>query len=69
MVPELPNPLPFETWIVRLREDCAREDNLSVFVALGEIWLRMLWELGIPPSVQGIVQPKRMRVSWHDGHG
>lgn len=48
--------LPFELWTARLREDCAREGKLSVFDALGEDWLRLLWELELPPSVQGITK-------------
>ena len=54
-VPELP----FEVWKARLREDCAREDVLSAFDALDDEWLRLLWELELPPSVQGITKAKK----------
>ena len=51
--------LPFELWRERLHEDCVHEAMLAVFHILGAVWLTMLWELGIPPSVQGITQTKR----------
>ena len=48
--------LPFDIWKVCLREDCVREEKLFAFDALGDECLRLLWESGTPPSVQGIIQ-------------
>jgi hypothetical protein len=48
-------PLAFETWKIRLREDCERNDKLHAYNCLSEECLRILWELDIEPSVPGIV--------------
>jgi hypothetical protein len=48
-------PLSFELWKLRLREDCERKDKLLAYTSFGEECLRILWEQGTTPSVQGIV--------------
>jgi hypothetical protein len=45
---------PFNTWKDQLRQDCERHDNLAAFEALGNYVLRILWESGIDPTVQGV---------------
>ena len=47
--------LPFEVWKLRLEEDCERQDKLLAYKNLGEEWMKVLWELGTEPSVEGIV--------------
>ena len=51
--------LPFDIWKVFLHEDCVREEKLYAFDALGDECLRLLWESGTLPSVQGIIQGQR----------
>jgi hypothetical protein len=48
--------LPFASWKECLRQDCVRLDKLVPFNALGDECLRLLWESGTQPSVQGIIQ-------------
>ena len=48
-------PIAFEIWKARLRQDCEREDKLVAYNSLGEDCLRILWESGTEPSVQGVV--------------
>lgn len=47
--------LPFNAWKQRLRDDCARCDRLWGFNALGDECLRVLWQAGTEPSVQGVL--------------
>lgn len=47
--------LPFEVWKLRLRDDCERQDKLLAYKNLGEDCLKILWETGTEPSVEGIV--------------
>lgn len=47
--------LAFELWKLRLQQDCLREDKLLAYNGLGEDCLRLLWEGGVEPSVQGII--------------
>ena len=47
--------LPFEVWRLRLQEDCERQDKLLAYKNLGEDCLKILWEAGTEPSVEGIV--------------
>ncbi|MGE5110533.1 MAG: hypothetical protein ACM3JB_06740 [Acidobacteriaceae bacterium] len=49
------DPSAFDVWKERLREDCARQDKLLAFNALGDFVLRVLWERGIAPNVEDIV--------------
>lgn len=47
--------LTFESWKSRLQEDCQRRDKLLAYSILGEDCLRILWESGTEPSVDGII--------------
>ena len=47
--------LPFEVWKLRLEEDCERQDKLLAYKNLGEECMKVPWELGTEPSVEGIV--------------
>ena len=47
--------LSFETWKSRLQQDCQHWDKMLAYNTLGEDCLRLLWETGIEPSVQGII--------------
>ena len=47
--------LSFETWKLRLKEDCERQDKMLAYKILGEDCMQVLWELGTEPSVEGIV--------------
>lgn len=49
------NGLTFDGWKLRLREDCESKDKLVAYSSLGEECLKLLWELGTAPSVQGVV--------------
>ena len=48
-------PAEFHTWKLRLRKDCELQDKLVAFEALGDFVLRLLWENGVEPSVEGIM--------------
>ena len=50
-----PAELPFDVWKLRLQADCKRENKLLVYSNLDEECLRVLWEAGTEPSVQGII--------------
>ena len=47
--------LPFEVWKGYFRKDCEDHQKSREFDGLGEFVLRLLWEQGLEPSVQGIV--------------
>jgi hypothetical protein len=47
-------PLTFDLWKARLREDCQRNDKLVAFESLSEECLRILYESGTEPSLKGI---------------
>ena len=47
--------LPFEVWKVCLHKDCEDHQRSREFDALGEYVLRLLWEQGLEPNVQAIV--------------
>jgi hypothetical protein len=46
----------FKAWKRRLQEDCARQEKLDAFNALGDFVLEMFWKLGLEPTVQAIVK-------------
>ena len=48
-----------EVWKLRLREDCERQDKLLAYSNLGEECLKVLWEAGTEPSVQGVIEGGR----------
>jgi hypothetical protein len=45
----------FEAWKTCLRNDCQQNGKLQEFDIFGESLLRILWEAGTEPSVQGII--------------
>ena len=47
--------IPFDVWKQRLQDDCRKCGKLLAFEALGEDALRLLWESGTQPSVQGVI--------------
>jgi hypothetical protein len=47
--------LALELWKLRLKEDCERQDKLLAFSNLGEECLKVLWEAGTEPTVQGVI--------------
>ena len=51
-----PDGLAFEEWKMRLQEDCKRLDKLLVYSNLGEECLKILWEAGTAPSVEGVIE-------------
>jgi hypothetical protein len=48
--------LAFELWKIRLQEDCKRRDKLLAYSNLGEECLKVLWESGTEPSVEGVIE-------------
>jgi hypothetical protein len=49
-------PPTFDAWKLQLRKDCELQDKLVAFDALGDYVLRLLWESGVTPSVDGILE-------------
>ena len=47
--------LGLEVWKLRLKEDCERRDKLLAYSNLGEECLKVLWEAGTEPTVQGVI--------------
>jgi hypothetical protein len=45
----------FDAWKLLLRKDCELEERLIAFDALGDTVLQLLWERGLNPTVQAIV--------------
>ena len=54
--------LTLEVWKLRLRQDCERQDKLLAYSNLGEECLKILWQAGTEPSVQGIIEGGRKAV-------
>lgn len=48
--------LNFEVWRTRLQENCAKEGQLMAFDCLNEYTLHLLWNKGINPTPQAIIQ-------------
>jgi len=48
-----------EIWKLRLRQDCERQDKVLAHSNLGEECLKILWEAGTEPSVQGVIEVGR----------
>ena len=48
--------LALEVWKRRLKEDCERQDKLLAYSNLGEECLKVLWEAGTEPTVQGVIE-------------
>lgn len=49
-------PLSFDVWKLQLRDDCELKDKLPSFDAMGDFVLRFLWERGLDPTVQAIIE-------------
>ena len=47
--------LELEVWKLLLKEDCERQDKLLAYSNLGEECLKVLWEAGTEPTVQGVI--------------
>ena len=48
--------LTFRLWKAVLRKDCERENKLPAFDAMGDCALRLFYERGVEPTVQGILK-------------
>lgn len=46
----------FERWKIVVREDCAREDKLPAFDAMGDYALRLFWERSGRANGAGILE-------------
>jgi hypothetical protein len=46
----------FETWKSELRENCKKDDKLSAFNSLGDFVLLLLFERGVEPTPDAIVE-------------
>jgi len=54
--PVVPASLSFDVWKFRLRQDCELRDKLPSFDAMGDFVLRFLWQRGVDPTVQAIIE-------------
>ena len=48
--------LTFDVWKSQLKQDCERLDKALAYTNLGDDCLRLLWEFGTEPSVQGVIE-------------
>ncbi len=48
--------LAFELWKLRLQQDCERQGKLLAYRNLDDECLKVLWETGTDPSVQGVIE-------------
>ena len=46
----------FEAWKALLRNDCIALGKLQAFDGIGEVFLRILYENGVDPTVEAIVR-------------
>jgi hypothetical protein len=46
--------LNFDSWKAQFSTDCERQGKLFAYNSMGEYCLRLLWELGLEPSVEAI---------------
>jgi hypothetical protein len=46
----------FEVWKTILRTDCAKQDKLLAYDGLGDYVLRLLYDTGTEPTVEGVVR-------------
>lgn len=51
--------LTFDVWKSQLKQDCKRLDKALAYTNLGHDCLRLLWEAGTEPSVQGVIEGGR----------
>jgi hypothetical protein len=47
--------LSFEDWKQHLRQDCELKQKLTAFNALSENVLRLFWDQGVDPTIEGLV--------------
>lgn len=47
--------LPFETWKRLLQKDCERLDKIAAFNAMGDAALKLFWNDGVEPTVEGLL--------------
>jgi len=47
--------LTLEVWKDTFRQDCEHNDKVQAFNSMGEECLRVLWNAGTAPSVQGVI--------------
>jgi hypothetical protein len=47
--------LTYEAWKLRLQQDCQLQDKMLAYNSFGDDCLKLLWETGTEPSVQGII--------------
>jgi hypothetical protein len=45
-----------EVWTSQLRKDCEAQDKLIAFNALGDFVVKLVWERGLDPTVNAIVE-------------
>ena len=48
--------LEFDVWKLQLRNDCESQGKLSVFNAMGDYVLELVWASGLDPSIKAIVE-------------
>lgn len=46
----------FDPWKLALRRDCERLDKVRAFDSLTDPILKLLWESGLDPTVQAIIE-------------
>lgn len=51
--------VPFTLWKTRFRFDCELHGKLLAFDAMGDSILQLLWEVGLEPSVEGVIEGSR----------
>ena len=49
-------PVNFERWKTLLRNDCIAVGKLYAFDGIGEVFLRILYDNGVDPTVEAIVR-------------
>jgi len=49
----------FRAWKEQLREDCHLQGRRYAFAVLGNHVLRLLWESGLEPTVEAVVEAVR----------
>ena len=49
-------PVTFEAWKALLRNDCIALGKIEAFDRVGEVFLRILYENGVDPTVEAIVR-------------
>ena len=55
--------LSLDVWTLELRKDCEEQNKLLAFNALGDFVIKLLWERGIDPSINAIVDSNQHTAS------